>query len=132
LKGFTELNRGAWCGLTAEEIGLDMLKRFDACDELVTPEGGESYSQLWNRVKQARDEVLAKLENGRSAAIVSHLQVTRCILHDALQVPLDQITKLKVATASITCIDFKDDESTVHFQSFKPDVGLAVAKDGAN
>jgi hypothetical protein len=39
LEGFTELNRGVWRGKTKDEIGLDMLARFDSCDPTVTPEG---------------------------------------------------------------------------------------------
>lgn len=139
LEGFKELDRGSWCGLTKEEIGADMMSRFDACDESVTPEGGESYLSLKERVLKARDEVLSKVTPGRSAAIVSHLQVTRCMLSDALGIPADQMAGLKVATASITCIDYDDaitptgtTTQTVHFQSFKPDVGFETSKDGAN
>jgi broad specificity phosphatase PhoE len=134
LDGFTELDRGAWCGMTKEEIGAEMMARFDACDESVTPDGGESYPFLKNRVLKARDAVLEKLAPGRAAAIVSHLQVTRSILSEALGIPIEEMASLKVATASVTCIDYDSacGTQTVHFQSFKPDVGLHSSKDGAN
>ncbi len=134
LDGFTELDRGDWCGKTKEEIGSDLMDRFDACDESVTPKGGESYPFLKERVLVARDQVLNLLSPGKSAAIVSHLQVTRSMLSDALDIPTDQMTKLPVATASITCIDYNSETNaqTVHFQSFKPDVGLKTSIDGAN
>ena len=135
LDGFKELDRGAWCGKTKDEIGSEMMARFDACDESVTPEeGGESYPFLKQRVLAARDEVLDMLPAGKSAAIVSHLQVTRSILSDALGIPTDEMAELKVATASVTCIDYDlvTSTQTVHFQSFKPDVGLEKSKDGAN
>lgn len=137
LDGLTELNRGAWGGKTKEEIGADMMKRFDACDESVTPEGGESYPALKRRVLEARDEVLRRLSPGQAACIVSHLQVTRSMLSDALQIPTDKMAQLKVATASITCIDYDatgaaDQPQVVRYQSFKPDLGLQEAKDGAN
>jgi probable phosphoglycerate mutase len=131
-EGFTELDRGSWSGKTKEEIGSDMMARFDACDESVTPEGGESYPQLKQRVLKARDELLEMTSPGRATALVSHLQVTRCMLSDALDIPTAQMAGLKVATASITCIDYDGDTQTVHFQSFKPETGLAEAKDGAN
>jgi probable phosphoglycerate mutase len=35
LEGFVELDRGAWCGLTKEEIGAETMARFDSCDERV-------------------------------------------------------------------------------------------------
>lgn len=132
LEGFTEMDRGAWCGLTLEEIGPDLMARFDACDETVTPEGAESYPQLKARVLAARDQLLDHIDPGRAAAVVSHLQVTRSMLSDAIRMPIEEMSKLKIATASITCIDYDGDTQTVHFQSFKPDSGLAKAKDGAN
>jgi broad specificity phosphatase PhoE len=135
LPGFSELDRGEWCGKTLEEIGVDHMARFDAGDESVTPRGGESYHTVQKRVRQAQQEVLDRLTPGRAAVIVSHLQVTRCMLSDALNIPIEGMAKLPVATASITCIDYPLDTSlvpTVHFQSFKPDMGLKTSKDGAN
>lgn len=132
LEGFRELDRGAWCGLTKNEIGEENLARFDACDESVTPEGGESYPFLKKRVLEARDILLEKTSVGHASALVSHLQVTRALLSDALDVPTDKMSTLKVATASVTCIDYDTatNTQTVHFQSFKPDVGLEKANDG--
>lgn len=133
MEGFRELDRGAWRGLTKDEIGLETMAKFDACDETVTPEGGESYPTLKTRVLQERDKILDLLPPGKTAVIVSHLQVTRSMLSDALGIPTGEMAGLGVATASITCIDYGEDGTqTVHFQSFKPDVGLATSKDGAN
>lgn len=131
---FKELDRGDWCGLTLDEIGQDMMRRFDDCDLSVTPANGESFPALKDRVLRARDELLSITDFGKASAVVSHLQVTRSMLSDALEVPTNKMSGLKVATASITCIDY-DSESgsqTVHFQSYKPTVGLEQAKDMAN
>lgn len=134
LEGFTELDRGDWCGRTKAEIGTEQMERFNACDETATPKGGESYAVVKKRVLLARDKVLEMLSPGRAAAIVSHLQVTRCILSDALGIPTEEMSTLPVATASVTCIDYDatTKTQTVHFQSFKPDVGLDESRDGAN
>lgn len=133
MEGFRELDRGSWCGKTKDEIGADAMAKFDACDENATPEGGESYITLKNRVLQDRDAVLDRLSTGNAAAIVSHLQVTRSMLSDALDIPTAEMAGLGIATASVTCIDYNaDGTQTVHFQSFKPEVGLAKSKDGAN
>lgn len=132
--GFTELDRGSWAMKTKEEIGIENLKRFDACDESITPDNGESYPQLKARVLMARDELLSITDDGRASAIVSHLQVTRSMLSDALRIPIKEMSKLKIATASITCIDYNiaTGEQMIHFQSFKPEAGLEKAMDGAN
>jgi len=133
MEDFRELDRGSWCGLTKDEIGLEMMAKFDACDESVTPEGGESYTTLKKRVLQERDAVLDRLSAGKAATIVSHLQVTRSMVSDALGIPTAEMAGLGIATASVTCIDYDaDGTQTVHFQSFKPDVGLAKSIDGAN
>jgi broad specificity phosphatase PhoE len=143
LAGLKELDRGAWAGQTTAEIGPENLARFDACDESITPaDGGESYTTLKARVLHARDEVLRQLQEGEIGCVVSHLQVTRCIVSDALGIPTAEMAGLKIATASVTCMDYyytdddDDDENKkeqkVHFQSFKPEAGLAKAKDGAN
>lgn len=137
LDGFKELDRGDWCGLTKDEIGADLMARFDACDESVTPRNGESYPALKRRVLDALHIALTDyLQPGQAACLVSHLQVTRSILSEALELPVHRMTTLKVATASITCLDYDETlgaaSPMVHFQSFKPNVGLETAKDGAN
>lgn len=66
--------------------------------------------------------------------MVSHLQVTRSLLSEAMSIPIEKMVELKVATASVSCVDYDTatGEQTVHFQSFKPEVGLQASKDGAN
>jgi broad specificity phosphatase PhoE len=152
--GFMELNRGEWCGKTIHEIGQEQMDRFNHCDESVTPDGGESYREFNDRVLRARNDiVLRQLDFGQSAAVVSHLQVTRCIVADALQKPLQEVSKIPIATASITCIDYEYGDvnldgtndgvlnqsdlvlpktQIIHFQSYKPDAGLRKSIDGAN
>mmetsp|Transcript_20344 Transcript_20344/g.34698 ORF Transcript_20344/g.34698 Transcript_20344/m.34698 type:complete len:265 (-) Transcript_20344:938-1732(-) len=134
-EGFKELDRGAWCGKTKDEIGADNLARFDACDESVTPgDGGESYPTLKSRVIASRDDLLEMTNVGRASAIVSHLQVTRAMLSDALEMDIKEMAGLKIGTASITCVDYcsATGKQTVRFQSFKPESGLEQSKDGAN
>ena len=136
LEGFKELDRGEWCGKTKDEIGAEQMARFDACDEKVTPAGGESYPALKTRVLASLQLVLRDyMQPGEMGAIVSHLQVTRCMLSEAMGIPIQEMAKLKIATASVTCIDYDGETNrpkTVHFQSYKPNTGLKEAKDGAN
>lgn len=134
-EGFRELDRGSWCGKTKDEIGPELMARFDACDESVTPDdGGESYPTLKTRVLKARDALLEMTDVGRASAIVSHLQVTRAMLSEALGMDVKELAGLKIATASITCIDYcsATGKEYVRFQSYKPDCGLDESKDGAN
>lgn len=136
LEGFKELDRGDWCGKTKEEIGEKAMAAFDACDLSVTPANGESFPALKRRVLEALHTALGQMKEGQSACLVSHLQVTRSILSEALGVPTEKMTTLPVATASVTCIDYEtkeiDPQITVHFQSYKPEAGLAQSIDLAN
>lgn len=133
-EGLKELDRGVWCGKTKGEIGVDLMDRFDECDEGVTPRNGESYSTVKKRVLEARDKLLSITDLGKASTIVSHLQVTRCMLSEALGIPNNEMSTLKVATASITCIDYcgESGKQVVQFASFKPDAGLEKSKDMAN
>lgn len=141
LVGFNELHRGEWTGKTTEEIGEENLKRFNECDESVTPTDGESYRTLYSRVINTRDtSVLSNMVPGTAAAVVSHVQVTRCMVVDALQIPIEQMEKqVSISTASITCIDYVYDsgaivEQLLRFQSFKPAeiLGFQKSIDEAN
>jgi broad specificity phosphatase PhoE len=136
LKGFNELDRGEWTGKTTEEIGSENLQRFNECDETVTPTNGESYRTLYARVIHTRDnEVLKNMMLGTTAAVVSHVQVTRCMVVDALRIPIEQMeSQVTIATASITCIDYVYNEAgimseqIVRFRSFKPAEVLGFQK----
>ena len=132
--GFRELDRGSWCGKTKNDIGEELMARFDACDESITPDGGESYPALKSRVLKARDQLLEITNVGRASAVVSHLQVTRAMLSEAMGMEVKEMAGLKIATASITCIDYCSTTGNeyVRFQSFKPECGLERSKDGAN
>jgi len=136
VEGFRELDRGDWVLKTKDEIGEEAMAAFDNCDESVTPANGESFPALKRRVLEALHTALGRMKEGEAACVVSHLQVTRSILSEALGVPTKKMTTLPVATASVTCIDYDstkiDPQITVHFQSYKPDTGLAKSKDLAN
>jgi hypothetical protein len=64
------------------------------------------------------------------------------MLSQASGVPVEGMAALTVATASVTCIDYESKSAdtsgspeyttTVHFQSFKPNVGLEQSKDAVN
>lgn len=111
--GFTELDRGDWCGKTKAEIGEEMMARFDACDLSITPKNGESFPALKNRVIEARTAALARMSPGQSGCVVSHLQVSRCIVSDAANVPVDQMVstgagKQLVFPSHRTCCNSND------------------------
>ncbi len=111
------------------------MERFNNCDLTVTPDGGgKSYLQLKDPILQPHKELLQLTDNGKAIALVSHLQVTRALLIDALILPPNRMVSLKITTASITCIDYctVGGPPIVHFQSWKPQAGLQESIDGVN
>ena len=56
------------------------------------------------------------------------------MLSEALGMDVSEMAGLKIATASITCVDYcaETGREEVRFQSFKPECGLERSKDGAN
>ena len=84
LDGLREVGRGDWYGLTPTEIterygeGANM-DTFVA-EPAFRPPGGESLDDVASRVLPARDAILAALESGAAAVVVSHLFVTRTVV----------------------------------------------------
>ena len=89
LEGLREVGRGEWYGLTPAEI----MERYGEAASMSTfvaepafrPPGGESLEDVAARVLPARDAVLAALEPGAAAVVVSHLFVTRTVVQAALR-----------------------------------------------
>ena len=103
-----ELDRGAWAGLTFEELerrepGAFAAWRADPEDR--RPPGGESLNDLADRVLRAVDRLAAELDGG-GAAVVAHGWVIRVILSTACGLPLRHCTRLKVVPAAISAVDW--------------------------
>jgi broad specificity phosphatase PhoE len=123
--GFRELCRGAWRGLTKEQIGADAFGRFNACEEAATPEGGESIAAVSARVLAAAADVLPSVPLGGSGAVVSHLWVTRSLLAAASDRPVAELAGMSVPTASVSCVEYEYEGGEVVgqrvlFQGYKP------------
>ncbi len=135
LNGFSELDRGDWRGKSKEDIGIDLYEAFNRCKPGSTPANGESLAEIKQRVLEARDSVLESVPEGCSAAVVSHLWVTRSMVSDAMGIDTSEMVDIGIPTASISCIDYSEDGSqSVVFTGFKPatEAGLAKSQDLGN
>ena len=124
--GFRELCRGAWRGKTKETIGLDLYEQFNNCDPAATPAEGESIPEVRARVLAARDRALSALPPGGTAAVVSHLWVTRSVIADAMGMPSSEMAGLAIGTASISVVDYEGGEQVVRVVGVKPEMEVKV------
>mmetsp|Transcript_44294 Transcript_44294/g.88514 ORF Transcript_44294/g.88514 Transcript_44294/m.88514 type:complete len:246 (-) Transcript_44294:107-844(-) len=138
LDGFREVGRGDWYGLTPSEItetygeNANMATFVD--EPSFKPPGGESLDDVVARVLPARDAVLEAIPHGATAVVVSHLFVTRTVVHDALRAQGDMILigDIDIPTASISCIEYPADNPAggkVLFSGRKPEALTASAND---
>ncbi|MBF0584293.1 MAG: alpha-ribazole phosphatase family protein [Magnetococcales bacterium] len=105
-RGFQEMYFGAWEGRTSVEIleqDGDYLTRFWRDPLHNPPPGGEHLQDFQHRV-QAAWQALLKQERDRSLLVVAHSGVIRMILGLALQMPLQNLSRMVVEYASISRI----------------------------
>ncbi|HKB15917.1 MAG TPA: histidine phosphatase family protein [Planctomycetota bacterium] len=101
-----ELDRGAWRGLTWEEVEAKFpggRRRF-----LEDPDwrehGGESMNQVGGRVVTAVTRLAARHAGG-TVAVVGHLWPIRIAIASALRLPLARVTHLHVEPGTIGVVD---------------------------
>ena len=128
-----ELDYGEWTGRTLKELGREPLwktvvtsasqARFPG-GESITEAADRSTARVRDLVAQLREEERADADLGaasesgtdagkpappRSAMIVSHGDIIKAIIADALGMPLDEFQRLSVAPGSFTVIDYSGD-----------------------
>ncbi len=83
------------------------------------PPGGEAILDVSKRATEAIRQVIGDNE-GKRLAVVSHAEVIRALLVDALGMPLENYWRIAVPTGSITKIDYSAHFATAHFISLRP------------
>jgi probable phosphoglycerate mutase len=112
--GLRECEFGAWEGLTFGEVQERFPDDVAAwlADPTVAPPGGESFADVWLRVRQARDRIVAS-HPGATVAVVSHSTPITLLACLALEAPLASLYRLQIAPASVTEIDWYADGPAV-------------------
>ena len=113
--GFTELNFGAWEGLTYHEVVRewpDEWVQWSTKPDVAPPEG-ESIAELTRRFRRARDEIVARVPNGQ-VVVVTHVTPIKALLRVALDAPPSALFRFHLDPASVSIIDyFLDGASSV-------------------
>jgi probable phosphoglycerate mutase len=108
--GFTEVDFGAWEGLTfAEAAARDPeLHRRWLADPSVPPPGGESFAEVHRRVRRARDELIAK-HGGATLVLVSHVTPIKALLRMALDAGPSLLYRMHLDLISLSIVEFYPD-----------------------
>ncbi|WP_151082329.1 MSMEG_4193 family putative phosphomutase [Nocardioides cynanchi] len=112
-KGLTECDYGEWQGRPLKELArLALWRTVQAQPSAVTFPGGESMTQMQARAVDAvrRRDAAVAAEHGDGAVwlAVSHGDVIKSVLADALGMHLDLFQRIQVDPASISVIRYTD------------------------
>ncbi len=102
--GFSEVNYGAWEGLSEAEILRDHadLWRSRVDDPWnIAPPDGESYAMLWARLEPAWNALLQR-HDGQSVVLVGHNGSIRVLLCQLLGAPPANARRLQIDNCSVT------------------------------
>ena len=107
-----ETDFGAWEGLTIDEVAQgwpEELARWRA-DPGYAPPTGESFSDTSRRVARAAAKIVSANPGGK-VVVVSHVTPLKILVCSGLGLGLDALFRLHLDPASISWLDFLDDET---------------------
>lgn len=105
---------GEWSGFTAEQIAGRWPSEFEAwrSDPDASPPGGESFSVIRDRARQAVRRVL-DTRRGEVVVLVTHAATAKMLVVAALGVPSAVAYRTRIDTCSISMITVDPDGSTL-------------------
>jgi broad specificity phosphatase PhoE len=108
LDAFDEIHFGDWTGRDIASLGGDATwHAFNTARSTTRPPGGELMPEVQARAVQGLLE-LRRGHGTRTVAVVSHADVIRAVIADALAMPIDAMLRLTVDPASVSAIEFGD------------------------
>jgi len=113
-EGFSETDFGAWDGQTFAEVRERWPSELTAwlADPAVAPPGGESFTQVSERVTAALQRVLAGRQ-GQTVLIVSHVTPIKTLVAAALLAPPPALFRMHLDVAALCEIDWYADGPAV-------------------
>ena len=111
-----EVDMGAWEDRTwgeVERFEPEQLGNFNNAPDLWKVKGAEDYFSLQKRVTQALVDIAAK-HDGETVAVFSHGQATRAFVANVLNVPPEEIARVKHSdNTAVTLLRVQNSEITV-------------------
>jgi broad specificity phosphatase PhoE len=109
VEGLMEVDMGEWDGRLIEELFSredGMVGRWMRNPSSVAIPGGEDFGAVKRRVMTAMDEIMARHAGFERVLVVTHGGPIRGIICAALGMDLDNMFRLQIDLASISCVDF--------------------------
>ncbi|HEY9439236.1 MAG TPA: bifunctional RNase H/acid phosphatase [Streptomyces sp.] len=109
--GLRETDFGAWEGLTFGEVreryGPDLTAWLASPDAAPTG-GGESFTEVAERVAAARDSLIARYP-GRTVLVVTHVTPIKTLARLALGAPPEALFRMELSAASVSTVAYYAD-----------------------
>ncbi|MFD5903894.1 bifunctional RNase H/acid phosphatase [Streptomyces microflavus] len=109
--GLRESDFGAWEGLTFGEVRErygDDLTAWLADPETAPTGGGESFTEVADRVAAARDRLTTRYA-GRTVLVVTHVTPIKTLVRLALEAPAQSMFRMELSAASISTVAYYGD-----------------------
>lgn len=115
-EGFAECAFGEWDGFTFSEVRERWPEQLDAwlASTEVSPPGGESFSDVNQRVAAARRGVLER-HAGKRVIIVAHVTPIKVMVSQALETDLTLLFKMELSPCSLTTLAWFPDGNASMF-----------------
>ena len=120
--GLAEAAFGTWDGMTFVEVQERYPDDLDAWlgSMDIAPGGGDSIAAMDQRVRRARDRLLAGYPE-KSVLAVSHVTPIKLMVRMALGAPLEAVYRMELAPASVSVISwFADGRASVRMLNARP------------
>ncbi|MFE3428878.1 bifunctional RNase H/acid phosphatase [Streptomyces sp. NPDC059171] len=110
-EGLRETDFGAWEGLTFAEVReryADDLTAWLASPDTAPTGGGESFSEVADRVAATRDRLVAR-SAGRTVLLVTHVTPIKTFVRLALGAPPEALFRMELSAASVSEVAYYGD-----------------------
>ncbi|MEW2062169.1 bifunctional RNase H/acid phosphatase [Streptomyces sp. NPDC007002] len=110
-EGLRETDFGAWEGLTFAEVReryADDLTAWLASPDTAPTGGGESFSEVADRVVATRDRLVAR-SAGRTVLLVTHVTPIKTFVRLALGAPPEALFRMELSAASVSEVAYYGD-----------------------
>ena len=126
-RAFTECDYGEWTGGTLKKLGRDPLwKVVQSTPSAVHFPGGESMMEMQHRAVHAVRRWNHEVGESGMYVVVSHGDVIKAILADALGMHLDSFQRIHVDPASVSVVNYGSRPSVLRMNDVTADLGSLV------